>query len=366
MAEQEAVDQLESSLDGAFGGMAHQVAAYMTMAEPSPSFTIFQVRGGEDPTILNELTTVFRVVAIPTLLLEGDRDEAFLIERRARIVARRDAVVVAWEAARAYPEIPQRVELHPPTPSGVPGAIGGGAAEHLRKRSAAEHVVKFETDWASSGPSYLSQVRGEIEREDGPVGSVAESFLAWVGEKIGQIAQEELPRAIDGWESRLFAAAREPRRDLRDDIRDLAQFSAIVDLVDVAIALAGDPTSHDPPMHFLATDESERIGESLQAANRAIVRVRDRLRTDLSLISALSTSEAVALGQQNQERSDRLQRTVAVLGGIILGPSLVASLFGANVAVPGEGETWGLALMAGLMIASGWVLWLYLGSRLGH
>jgi hypothetical protein len=341
---------------------AEEVSEYLTMPDPSPAFTTFRV--GEDRKIDKAWTTNYRVVAIPSVVVEREAPSVLLVERKARFVVRQEVCIVSWDPPGSFPVLPKRELLFAEPPSGIPGQITGGIEDRMREEGNPDAVVKFELGWASRGPAYLTQVREEGEREGESVGFIAEKFLTWVANQIQQVAEQDLSTALDRWESDLFVSVGDEEVSGRDKIRDLAWFSGMVDLVGNAVVHLGTPTSHDPYFYFAPAPMNHEIDEAKERSENALSELRERLRTDLSVFSALSTTETLRLAQQSQRASDRLQRTVAVLGGVILGPTVIASIFGANVKIPGEGEGWGFLLMLVLMVFSGFLLWSFL-DRVG-
>jgi len=132
----------------------------------------------------------------------------------------------------------------------------------------------------------------------------------------------------------------------------LANIGRMVDLVDETARNVGGSTSDEPIRYFAASESSAEIEETADQASAEVRRLRERLRGGLALVSAVATSEALRIAQETQSSNESFQRTVGIVGAVILGPSFVAGLFGANTAIPGEGAWWGFGLMAGLMVLS--------------
>lgn len=104
-----------------------------------------------------------------------------------------------------------------------------------------------------------------------------------------------------------------------------------------------------------------RFAEPLQAVRS--------LQTDLRLagdgVASIVASQQFAVAQQQQEVAEaqrvsveRFQRRVTIVGSAVLIPALVASVYGANVELPGEEAPQGLAamlfFMAGLGVGTWW------------
>jgi Mg2+ and Co2+ transporter CorA len=171
-------------------------------------------------------------------------------------------------------------------------------------------------------------------------------------EALDQVAMSGIPSAIDGWESSLLERTRSPVQGTRKEVSTLADLGGMVDLLGQAARAIGGPTGSDPHYYFAPTADSSFIEERSEAVLEAVQALRERLRTALALVSAVSTSDALEVARETQASGEQFQRAVGIFGAVILGPTLVVGLFGANVSIPGEGKWWGFALMVGLMVAS--------------
>lgn len=74
------------------------------------------------------------------------------------------------------------------------------------------------------------------------------------------------------------------------------------------------------------------------------------LRSSLDLFGVYSAAQHLRLARHQAAQSDRLQETVALVTSMLLVPTLIASLFGSNTMIPGQGEWWGFFVMIGLMV----------------
>jgi hypothetical protein len=69
------------------------------------------------------------------------------------------------------------------------------------------------------------------------------------------------------------------------------------------------------------------------------------------------------LGERERERDDKFQRNIAVGGSVILFPTLVAGVMGANTWVPGQWKEpgapphWAFLALIGILVLSGFVAW---------
>ena len=74
------------------------------------------------------------------------------------------------------------------------------------------------------------------------------------------------------------------------------------------------------------------------------------LRSSLDLVGVYSAAQHLRLARHQAAQSERFQETIAVVTSMLLVPTLIASLFGSNTAIPGGGEWWGFFLMLGLIV----------------
>jgi Mg2+ and Co2+ transporter CorA len=74
------------------------------------------------------------------------------------------------------------------------------------------------------------------------------------------------------------------------------------------------------------------------------------LRSSLDLLGVYSAAQHLRLARHQAAQTDRLQETLAVVTSVLLVPTLIASLFGSNTAIPGEGEWWGFFIMLVLIV----------------
>ncbi len=104
-------------------------------------------------------------------------------------------------------------------------------------------------------------------------------------------------------------------------------------------ARKGDPTK------TVHTDESAALTSSVDAATAKLAQLSEEIRADMDLLMLQSQA-------RQQESSERLQGYLGKVTGLVLVPTFVAGLFGANTALP-EGGTWaGFVIMVVLMVVS--------------
>lgn len=91
------------------------------------------------------------------------------------------------------------------------------------------------------------------------------------------------------------------------------------------------------------TSQQGHLATTVQAAEKSFALLSDTIRADINLLMLQSTAT-------QQESTERLQRLLGKVTGLVLVPTLVAGLFGANTELPGR-ETWlGFELMMILIV----------------
>jgi CorA-like Mg2+ transporter protein len=348
----EDVDGLTELLRPAFGDVSKSIAEFMTMDHPvsSLSRSTVQQGGGID----DSATVHFRAIDWVAVVGGAELGSETLVVRPLRIVGRNSAVVVAWRAARGYPRYPSEGrDILDALASRLPGEImGTDPATQARLRGDPEWLVEFEHGVGHEGPSRVPQMLSEWEDGGGPPGEFAEALFSQCVFAAREVATDGLASALDRWEAALLERTRKRRRGNSVELPALADLGAMVDFVGQVVRTVGPPSSHEPEHYFTPSPSSAEIRAAAEDAMAAVQSLRERVRTGLALVSAVSTSQALEVAQETQSSNQRFQRIISVLGAAILGPTLVAGLFGANTAIPGKEAWWGFAIMIALMILS--------------
>lgn len=97
----------------------------------------------------------------------------------------------------------------------------------------------------------------------------------------------------------------------------------------------------------------DMIGSTLSSAHLKIAREEARAASQQRARHVAETERRQAAEAQQREREQRLARAIALLASVLLIPTLVASVFGANVELPRERTRWGTYLMFATMIGLG-------------
>jgi hypothetical protein len=81
-----------------------------------------------------------------------------------------------------------------------------------------------------------------------------------------------------------------------------------------------------------------------------LVDISAALRSSLDLLGVHSAAQHLRLARHQAEQTERLQGAVAIITSVLLVPTLIASVFGSNTKIPGEGEWSGFIVLVGLMV----------------
>lgn len=91
--------------------------------------------------------------------------------------------------------------------------------------------------------------------------------------------------------------------------------------------------------------EAKALAEHLESLDEKITLLSEGLRADMDLLMLQASAT-------QQEQTERLQGYLSRVTGLILVPTFVAGLFGANTRLPGGGSWMGFDLMVVLMVVS--------------
>lgn len=97
--------------------------------------------------------------------------------------------------------------------------------------------------------------------------------------------------------------------------------------------------------HVARSADAERVDDLIDRALANLRALSDVLRTSTDLVATLSFSE-------QSRRSERFQELAALVAAVLLVPTLIAGIYGANTRLPGEGHWSGFALMIITMVLS--------------
>lgn len=97
----------------------------------------------------------------------------------------------------------------------------------------------------------------------------------------------------------------------------------------------------------------DMIGSTLSSAHLKIAREEVKAADEQRARHVAETERRQDAEAEQREREQRLARAIALLTSVLLIPTLVASVFGANIELPQERTWWGTCLMFATMIGLG-------------
>lgn len=101
----------------------------------------------------------------------------------------------------------------------------------------------------------------------------------------------------------------------------------------------------------LTTDRwAIRVKQLVERAMSDLVDISGALRSSLDLLGVHSAAQHLNIARRQAAQTERLQGTVAIITSVLLVPTLIASVFGSNTAIPGEGHWSGFIALVALMV----------------
>lgn len=186
---------------------------------------------------------------------------------------------------------------------------------------------------------------------------LARSLVATYGASLRM-----LQRWVSSWEVTFYETLDGPggdkgeQKSLKSAAAEISNYLAIVGEFSRSVnafKLAGDEMPNDT--WFAEPDgaagpaaaggQADALRGAVEAAAEKLQGLYDEIRADMDLLTIQSQA-------RQQEASERLQGYLGKVTGLILVPTFVAGLFGANTALPGQGSWGGFELMVVLMIVS--------------
>lgn len=113
--------------------------------------------------------------------------------------------------------------------------------------------------------------------------------------------------------------------------------------------LTGDPAGHEYHTTLVritgAQDAADVVETMLQSVDEGV-------RGELAAVAAEERQADDESRRRTARRQEELSRRVSLVTGLVLIPTLVATVYGANVVLPGKDDVVGLVVLLALMIAS--------------
>jgi hypothetical protein len=249
------------------------------------------VQGGDDPDWSKAGALVFQLVE----LLSGD-----------------DWLITCWHRSRRY-EGAEEIEELPP---------------RLRTE-VREHVeYHWSADELSTAGDLGTLILYELARTYPAASRVLRSWLEqW---------ELDFHRRYDGTE----------RRTLIDLRSLLAEYERRL----TALEQAEEDVSEAWYRNLTSPRRAKRLRQLVARSLHEMESFNRALRGALDLLALHGTSQQLRLLHSQSQRGKRLERKVAIVTSVLLVPTLIAGVFGANTKLPWGGRWEGLVLMLGLMI----------------
>src|SRR3954454_10546040 len=109
-----------------------------------------------------------------------------------------------------------------------------------------------------------------------------------------------------------------------------------------------------------------RVQHLVERALSDLADISAALRSSLDLLGVHSAAQHLNVARRQAAQTERLQGTVAIVTSVLLVPTLIASVFGSNTAIPGEGHWAGFIALIALMVLGAAGAYLVIQARGRH
>jgi len=258
--------------------------------------------------------------------------------------------------------------------AGIPGRERSLHCVHVEvpERSEAEGEIKWMAGticpienvlivlWhQSEGASYDRSVRIDGAVRKGGYGGVLELSVAelanrYVLEVVEVLSDEAIfgARAVDRWESDLFESA--SREGVIPDLAPLGRLRASATALRARLDGLEVQVMGRRYRSVWSTSAGDvidpAVGGEIASARERVFQLRSDVSDAFIAANTVAIGAQLALSQRQQAQVDRLQAVVTRLTAFLLVPGLVATVFGANVALPGSSGTARLLFMLAAMV----------------
>ena len=194
-----------------------------------------------------------------------------------------------------------------------------------------------------------------------------------------------LTRQLDDAEQVYFEvlAAEQDRLDdaaLRDGQRNLFELAGVLSSFTRELAALTDTIAADSTgwiMPEADQDEARRVVQDYRDALTALRDLRQDLRTSVDMTASTLASrqlvvasrqeerarEQLRLAEEQRDRNDRFMRDATLIASLVLLPTLVATVYGANVGLPLRDRAAGTIVMLVVMLVAAFAAWQALRLR---
>jgi len=180
-------------------------------------------------------------------------------------------------------------------------------------------------------------------RTAGDLGSLILRELA----RTYALTRRELHAWLESWELGFFKEDEELSKVTLIEVRSLvAEFRR-------RLAALNQPGTKDEEAWFASVTTAEAAKRTDDYIDRALSDLRElqtAIRSGFDLATSRESSQQLKLAQEQQERTEQLQSTLELGAAVLLVPTLVAGIYGANTELPGGGTWGGFAVMLAAMV----------------
>lgn len=162
-------------------------------------------------------------------------------------------------------------------------------------------------------------------------------------------AHRELYAWLETWELDFNDRVHETEQHTLKDLRGLLSL--------MRVRLLALSPAHDEPGDAWFGNLSDgavaySLDRKLERALRQLDAIAEMLRSSFQVLTTAGTAEHLRLAQEQSEHSQRLDERITVITALLLVPTLIVGLYGANTSLPGK-ETWsGFEVMVALIVLS--------------
>lgn len=164
-------------------------------------------------------------------------------------------------------------------------------------------------------------------------------------------ARREVYSWLESWEFDYYRRQDQVERETLLDVRSL-----MVEFRERLIALNQPGMSRKRFLvwfpGYSRYEDAEEVDELIDRSLRSLAELREQLRTSVDMVVTSNSTRQLVLAQEQQQQGERLQSSLAVVAAVLLVPTLVATIYGANTDLPGR-DTWaGFEMLVLLMALS--------------
>jgi hypothetical protein len=165
-------------------------------------------------------------------------------------------------------------------------------------------------------------------------------------------------RWLDGWEDAYIASVAARVEPEKTAFRDLSTMRRNVLRLQYGLDEIEQGRTHGLAEAWWSTQDfspvaTATVTESMRQATSGVSRLREGVSDAFVMASIAATMEQSRVANETQARFGRLQQAVTWLTAFLLAPGLVATVFGANIALPGNtGTQRAIVMVAAMALAA--------------